>query len=128
MVETIVIGLIAAGAVAALSLLLARRWYRRTATVAVGNDGYQEATIRVYGRYRPQVVTVRSGRPVRLRFLREENTPCSERVIFEGLGIERRLPTHQETRIELTPSRPGSYMFTCQMGVYRGWLVVVPAK
>ena len=128
MVETIVVGLVAAGAATVVLLSLARRRRRRRTTAPVGKDGYQEATIRVNGRYRPQVVTVLSDKPVRLRFLREENTPCSERVIFEGLGVERRLPDHQETRIELPPSRPGSYMFTCQMGIYRGWLVVMPAR
>jgi plastocyanin domain-containing protein len=128
LVETILVTAAAAGAVTVLSLSLLRRRRRRTATAPVGKDGYQEATIRVNGRYRPEVVTVRSGTPVRLRFFREESTPCSERVIFEGLGIDRRLPTQQETRIELMPGRPGSYMFTCQMGVYRGWLVVMPAR
>ena len=126
MVETIAVTTAVAGIVSLLALSLAVR--RHTAAVPISKDGYQDATIRVNGRYRPEVVTVHSGRPVRLRFLREEDAPCSERVIFEGLGIERRLPTNQETSIELTPSRPGSYMFTCQMGIYRGWLVVVPAR
>ncbi|MBI4218804.1 MAG: cupredoxin domain-containing protein [Chloroflexi bacterium] len=128
MVDIVVIGAVAAVAGTALSAYMIGRRRKRPSIVPVGTDGFQEATIRVNGRYWPQVVTVRSDKPVRLRFLREESTPCSERVIFEGLGIERRLPDHQETRIELPPSRPGSYMFTCQMGVYQGWLVVVPAR
>ena len=128
MVETIAVTTAVAGIVSILGLSLAVRRRRQTAAVPISKDGYQEATIKVNGRYRPEVVTVRSGTPVRLRFLREEDAPCSERVIFEGLGIERLLPTNQETSIELTPSRPGSYMFTCQMGIYRGWLVVVPAR
>jgi plastocyanin domain-containing protein len=123
LLELVAVTAAAIGIVAVVLVCVARSRRRRNSTAQVSKDGYQEATIRINRRYRPEVVTVQSGRPVRLRFLREEDTPCSERVIFEGLGIDRRLQAHRETLVELKPVPAGSYMFTCQMGVYRGWLV-----
>ena len=88
-------------------------------------DGFQDVTITVRGEYRPNVVRVVQGVPVRMRFLREEDTPCSARVIFSGIGIERRLAPFSETVIEFVPDKVGEHMFTCEMGMYRGRLIVV---
>lgn len=91
-------------------------------------DGYQEVNITVQGRYRPNSIQVEQGMPVRLRFLRAENDACSERVVFSGLGIDRRLPAFKETTVEFLPRDPGTYLFTCERGIYRGRLVVAHAR
>lgn len=89
-------------------------------------SGVQDVTVIVHREYRPSVVRVVQGVPVRMRFVRNEDTPCSGRVIFSGFGIDRRLLPFSETVIEFVPETVGEFLFTCEMGMYRGWLIVVP--
>lgn len=89
--------------------------------------GVQEITIRVEGTYQPDHIQVRAGVPVRLKFDRQENVGCSERVVFPDFKINRELPAFQTTSIEFTPNKPGTFAFACGMNMYRGQLIVVPA-
>jgi plastocyanin domain-containing protein len=70
---------------------------------------------------------VQAGQPVRLQFYRDESADCSERVVFEELGIDQPLPAFQTTAIEFTPDKPGEYPFRCGMNMLKGLLVVEPA-
>jgi plastocyanin domain-containing protein len=69
------------------------------------------------------VVRVKAGRPVRLVFDRQETSSCSEEVVFADFGVRRYLPAHQQTAIDVTPTAPGTYEFTCGMGMLRGTLI-----
>ena len=100
---------------------------RAGARAAVSAGGYQEASITVKGAYVPDTVVVLAGRPVRLRFTRRESSPCSETVVFGDFGKSARLPEGEEVAVELLPREPGTYEFTCAMGMLRGHLVVEPA-
>jgi plastocyanin domain-containing protein len=109
-------------------------WYfffaeRRTdaARAQVGATGLQQAVIRVEGGYSPSRVRIRAGSPARLVFDRREDSSCSEELVIPDLGIRRFLPAHQRTGIDLAAPRPGTYEFTCGMGMLRGTLVVEEA-
>ncbi len=109
-------------------------WYfflaeRRKAVAAanVGATGVQQVVIRVEGGYTPSRVRLRAGAPARLVFNRTEDSSCSEEVVIPDLGIRRFLPAHQRTGVDLPPARPGTYEFTCGMGMLRGTLVVEEA-
>lgn len=95
---------------------------------ALRPDGFQEATVTINGRYRPDVVELIQGVPTRLHFLRREDDPCSEQVIFAHLGVERRLPAFQDTTVEFLPITTGTFLFTCRWGMYRGKLIVSPRR
>ncbi len=99
-----------------------REGYRAVLT----SSGYQEAMVLVKGGYAPDTIVVRAGRPVRLSFRREESSPCSEMVVFADFGKSARLPEGEIVPVELLPKEPGTYEFTCQMGMLRGRLVVEP--
>jgi plastocyanin domain-containing protein len=102
-------------------------WLKKTVgtSAALSSSGYQEATILVKdGVYTPDTILVDHGTPVRLTFCREEAVPCSETVLFDTFGKSARLPQGQPVSIELMPDTPGRYGFACQMGMYRGTLVV----
>jgi plastocyanin domain-containing protein len=106
-------------------------WYfflaerRKAAVLAkVGATGLQQAVIRVEGGYAPSRVRLRAGQAARLVFDRREDSSCSEEVVIPDLGIRRFLPAHQRTGVDLPPARPGTYEFTCGMGMLRGSLVV----
>jgi len=88
------------------------------------SSGYQEATILVQGGYTPDTVVVESGTPVRLVFRREETSPCSETVVFDDFGKSANLPQGKPVAVELMPTEPGRYRFTCGMGMLQGTLVV----
>jgi plastocyanin domain-containing protein len=106
-------------------------WYfflagrRGAAAVAkVGATGLQQAVIRVEGGYEPARVRLRAGQAARLVFDRREDSSCSEEVVIPDLGIRRFLPAHQRTGVDLPAAKPGTYEFTCGMGMLRGSLVV----
>jgi plastocyanin domain-containing protein len=98
---------------------------RGTAIAAVSPErGPQRIEIEVKGGYSPAVVRVRAGRKVRLEFRREETSGCTEEVVVPAFGIRTFLPAHQTTPVEFMPEKPGSYEFTCGMGMVRGRIIV----
>ena len=92
---------------------------------AISSSGHQETTILVKdGVYTPDTILVDRDTPVRLTFRREEATPCSATVVFDAFGKSAQLPQGQSVTIDLMPSEPGRFGFACQMGMYRGTLIV----
>ena len=91
---------------------------------AVSSSGYQEAMVLVKGGYTPDVIVVQHGKPVRLNFRREESAACSEMVVFGDFGKSATLPEGEIVPIEFLPEKAGEYEFTCQMGMFRGKLIV----
>ena len=91
---------------------------------AVTSSGYQEAMVLVKGGYTPDVIVVEHGKPVRLNFLREESASCSEMVVFADFNKSAKLPEGQTVPIEFLPDKPGEYEFACQMGMFRGKVIV----
>ena len=101
-------------------------WFskRKGAHIGIAPSGIQEAMIVVKGGYTPDVLIVKSGKPVRLKFNRQETSACSEMVLFPDFNKSARLPEGETVTIEFTPEQPGEYNFQCQMGMFRGKLVV----
>ena len=91
---------------------------------AMAASGAQEVAVTVKGGYTPDVIVVKSGQPVRLRFTRQESSACSEKVLFPDFNQNALLPEGQEVTLEFTPDKPGEYGFQCQMGMLRGKLIV----
>lgn len=117
------------GGVAAIGWV---NWYffladRGAAVAVAGAGGVQEVQIAVKGGYAPATIRLRAGQPARLVFDRQETNPCSEEVVLGDFGIRRFLPAFEETVIEFTPERAGTYEFTCGMGMLRGRIVVEEA-
>lgn len=90
----------------------------------VTSGRFQEATVLVKGGYSPDVIIVEHGKPVRLNFHREETASCSEMVVFPDFQKSAKLPTGEIVPIEFIPEKPGTYEFSCQMGMFRGKLIV----
>ena len=101
-------------------------WLKRSRGTRAGETtgGYQEAMILVKGGYTPDTIIVRSGRPVRLNFRREETASCSDKVVFADFDKTAELPTGQTVSVEFLPKKPGEFTFSCPMGMFRGKLVV----
>ena len=88
------------------------------------SGGYQEQIVLVKGGYTPDVIVVERGKPVRLSFVRQESASCSEMVLLPAFGKSAHLPEGQTVPVEFLPAEPGEYEFACQMGMFRGKLVV----
>lgn len=87
-------------------------------------SGYQEAVIQVKNGYSPSRIVVQSGKPVRFQFTRQETSACSEMVVFPDFEKSATLPVGKKVFIDLPPMQEGTYDFTCQMGMYKGKVVV----
>jgi len=111
----------------ALSILIA--WFfwlapKGQTRVSAGTGGVQEVAITVKGGYTPDIIVVKAGQPLRLRFTRQESSTCSEMVLFPDFNKSAKLPEGEEVSVEFTPDKPGEYGFQCQMGMLRGKLIV----
>ncbi len=93
-------------------------------TRALSAGGVQEVAVTVKGGYTPDVIVVKARQPVRVHFTRQESASCSERVLFPDFNQNALLPEGQEVTVEFTPDKPGEYGFQCQMGMFRGKLIV----
>lgn len=115
--------------ISGVAAIAAVNWYflmvpkAAVAGVVSGIAG-QEVTVIVEGGYSPSIVRVKSGVPLRLIFDRKEKSPCSDEILIGEFGVRRFLKPFEKTVIELTPAKPGSYEFTCGMGMLRGRIEV----
>jgi len=91
---------------------------------AVSSGGYQEQMVLVKGGYTPDVIVVEAGKPVRLNFVRQESASCSEMVLFPAFNKSATLPEGQIVPVEFLPKDRGEFEFSCQMGMFRGKLIV----
>jgi plastocyanin domain-containing protein len=76
------------------------------------------------GVYSPAVIEVKKGQPVTLRFIRKDANPCAEKVIFSDINVSADLELNQPKELTLTLDNGGEHEFTCQMGMYRGKILV----
>ena len=87
-------------------------------------SGYQEQLVLVKGGYTPDVIVVEAGKPVRLNFVRQESTSCTEMVLLPAFDKSATLPEGQMVPMEFLPKEPGEFEFACQMGMIRGKVIV----
>lgn len=74
------------------------------------------------GVYQPAQIEMQVGQPLTLNFLRRDETPCAATVVFADFNQSLDLPLGKIASITITADKPGEYLFSCQMGMYRGWL------
>lgn len=77
------------------------------------------------GIYSPASIQVCANQPITLKFLRKDQSPCSEMLLIPLLEVSEQLKLNEITQINLPVLSPGEYEFHCQMQMYRGVLKVV---
>ncbi|NML64162.1 cupredoxin domain-containing protein [Hymenobacter sp. RP-2-7] len=112
-----------------LGLLAFVAWFffwapHRVGAATLTTDGVQQVDIQVKGGYSPDVIELRRGQPVQLRFHRAEDSSCSEELLIPDFQVRRTLPAYQTTTVELRPQHAGQFEFTCGMHMLRGSLLV----
>ena len=98
-------------------------WMSKSHTTAVKIDNLIKIQVN-NGVYQPSNIEAKINQPITLRFIRDDASPCAETVVFHSLNISKQLPLHQPVDLLLNISKAGEYEFTCQMGMYRGKLIV----
>jgi plastocyanin len=85
----------------------------------------QAATISVTPQgYEPANITVKSGRPMKLTFVRTSDNVCGTEVVFPSMNLKRALPLNQPVDVVFTPSESGEITFVCDMNMLKGTIVV----
>lgn len=114
--------LVTFGGLAAILLIVWWFWLSRPR--AAHADMQQGIRILVKdGTYQPAALEVPAGQALTLTFLRQDVTPCAEKVIFVDLALSADLPLNKSVSVTLPALSPGRHEFTCQMGMYRGQLI-----
>ena len=109
-----------------LVLIALLAWYffaPQKATHAQVEGGRQVVDITVKGGYSPSFVRVEAGKPVRLRFDRQESSDCTARVVFPDLRKSASLAAFGTTTLDLDIAEPGEYSWACGMNMLHGTLV-----
>lgn len=86
--------------------------------------GVQTFDIIVKGVYSPNVLNAKAKTPVRINFSRQESTECSRFVNFPDFKIRQELPEGKTVAVEFIPQQKGEYIFSCDMSMYQGRLIV----
>ena len=118
------IGIILIFSVIGLYAMWIRFTMRKEGTRAKEKGGVQVFDVLVKGVYAPSVLEAKVGVPVRIDFTRKESTDCSRFVNFPDFRIRKELPENETVTVEFTPDRAGVYVFTCDMSMYQGKLIV----
>ena len=113
--------------IALIGLILWWFWFAGPRAKPIGDSG-PIAILVDDGVYTPATIEVPAGRPVTLRFLRQDPNPSAGQVIFGSLGLSGDLPLGKPRDLTLTLDEAGEYAFGCQAGTYRGRLVARPAQ
>ena len=98
-------------------------WFSETSTTLTQATNIIEIKVKD-GVYDPARIQAKINQPLILRFIRYDAAPCAEFVIFDSLNISRSLPIEKPTDIVINIKEAGEYEFTCQMGMYRGKLIM----
>ncbi len=106
-----------------IALIIWWFWLKHTRAEKVEANSVVEIKVKD-GVYQPARIQVKVGQPVTLRFIREDASPCASMVVFGQFEVSGQLAVNKPTDIVLTPKAKGEFEFTCQMGMYRGKLIV----
>ncbi len=101
---------------------------RRVFRARTPEGGPREVQVRVLGGYVPNTIYAEMDRPIRIVFRRKESSACSEQVVIPAFGKSATLPEGEPVAIDLLPTAPGTYEFTCAMGMLHGRIVVSPPR
>jgi plastocyanin len=123
---TYLTGAIIAG-IAATSVIAIPQIQKKSAQSIQGQTAQpavQEVNIIVDGSYSPNSLVLTAGTPVRLKFVRKDTGGCTSKVLIPDFNIAQNLPEGKTTTIEFTPTKAGTYKFTCGMRMVSGTILV----
>jgi Uncharacterized conserved protein len=89
-------------------------------------DGVQVVKMKVYSdRYDPDTLTIRAGMKTRWEIDASNAVGCVRALVSRSLGINQVLTVGANVIEFIAPNKPGTYSFSCSMGMYRGTFNVI---
>lgn len=85
----------------------------QTATITVGPSGYG-----------PNNITLAAGKPTKINFKAEAGAGCLRQVVSQELGINTILSASGDNFVNVGKLQPGTYHYTCGMGMFGGTITV----
>ncbi len=97
------------------------------AQFATSASGAQEVQLTVRGgNYMPNPIRVKKGIPVKLIADISSVRGCASSIVIPEFGVSKFVRAADNV-IEFTPTKSGTFKFSCSMGMYRGTIVVEEA-
>lgn len=93
-------------------------------TVSAAERGDESVFLRVKGSYTPDLIRARKGVPIHIRVYRDEQSSCTEEIVFRDFGVKQHLKAFDTTMVMFTPDRAGTFTFSCGMDMVHGTLIV----
>jgi len=95
-----------------------------TVTIAL-IDGKQIITMEAAATgYAPDTLTVRKGIPVDWEIYGGKNLGCASTLVMKAFDVKSPIKPGDNT-IAFTPTKTGTFPFSCSMGMVRGTMIVV---
>ncbi len=87
--------------------------------------GVQEITITAESvQYNPSSFAVKKGVPVKLTIKADRSAGCTRSFVFPEFNIRSTIPTGGSQTFEFTPTKTGTFPFSCVMSMARGTMTV----
>lgn len=78
----------------------------------------------VDGGYNPSQIVIKNNQPTTLNFIRHDSNSCLEEIVLPEFKIKKYLPLNKKVSIVLNPTKPGTFPFSCGMGMFHGKIIV----
>lgn len=89
------------------------------------NRNFQSVTVKITDKgYAPKSLTLKTGVPARVTFVRATSKSCGTELSIPEFGISKPLPLNKPVTVEFTPRKTGEFKFTCGMDMLRGKIIV----
>lgn len=88
------------------------------------NIAAKEVDILVSGGYQPESIVISTGQTFKLNFLRKDDNSCLEEVVLADFKVKKYLPLNQKVTVEIKPTKPGEFVYSCGMGMFHGKIIV----
>jgi uncharacterized protein len=93
-------------------------------TTAVKTTQNPEILITSRGYY-PGLVQVKKDQPVTVKLISKDAYSCASAFRIPSLDISYNLQSNETREFTFTPTKPGKILFTCSMGMFRGYIEVI---
>lgn len=76
------------------------------------------------GLYQPARISLKANTAHEITFIRKDESPCAETVVFPQLELSETLPINIPRTVRIPATSPGKMEFHCQMKMYQGVLII----
>jgi len=98
---------------------------QKQAVATAPSGEVQEITIKVGPTtYSPDYIEVKKDIPVRLTLQAEKGAGCTRSFVFPEYKIRKTVPVGGTEVVEFTPTKAGTFQFSCSMNMARGKMAV----